>query len=420
MDPTTNGESLWPRLAELPLVVEGCEYDSLRAVLTQEFERVTTPRAARRRARTAWARTSRRPRRAPRVHETGRSCRSPASGRSARSASAWRALDQWPEPPEWHAARNYRNWAFESAALDLALRQAGRPLHDVLGREPHPVRFVNSLGLGDDPSTETHPPAARRPPERRLQARRGAGLEPGAPGRAGGHGRGPAGRLQGPLRLRGRPTRRRSSRCTSAWSPPSPTPILEDPHDLPAVAELLQPHAAAWSYDAPIHRPAGHRPTPISRTHRQRQALADRLACARCSSSTRTASSTACAMYGGGMGELGVGRGQIELLASLFHPDEPNDVAPSAFNAVEPAPDLPQSPLRAAAGGDGFPLGGLGTEERVRRAVGDRDARPPGRRDDEVGVGLVALIRERGPRRARCTRQAPAGARRPRRARRRP
>jgi hypothetical protein len=26
-------------------------------------------------------------------------------------------------------------------------------------------------------------------------------------------------------------------------------------------------------------------------------------------------------MYGGGMGELGVGRGQIELLAALFHVD---------------------------------------------------------------------------------------------------
>ena len=31
-------------------------------------------------------------------------------------------------------------------------------------------------------------------------------------------------------------------------------------------------------------------------------------------------------MYGGGMGELGVGRGQIELLAAIFHPDAPNAV----------------------------------------------------------------------------------------------
>ena len=35
-------ESLWPRLADLPLVVESCEYERLHAVLAHEFERVTT------------------------------------------------------------------------------------------------------------------------------------------------------------------------------------------------------------------------------------------------------------------------------------------------------------------------------------------------------------------------------------------
>ena len=34
------------------------------------------------------------------------------------------------------------------------------------------------------------------------------------------------------------------------------------------------------------------------------------------------------AMYGGGQFELGPGRGQIQYLASLFHPGTPNDVAP--------------------------------------------------------------------------------------------
>ena len=57
------------------------------------------------------------------------------------------------------AAVRFRNWAFESAALDLALRQAGRALHDVPGIEPQPVRFVNSLGLGKAPSIE---PVRRR------------------------------------------------------------------------------------------------------------------------------------------------------------------------------------------------------------------------------------------------------------------
>ena len=35
-------ESLWPRLAELPLVVESYEYDRLHGVLAHEFQRVTT------------------------------------------------------------------------------------------------------------------------------------------------------------------------------------------------------------------------------------------------------------------------------------------------------------------------------------------------------------------------------------------
>ena len=36
--------------------------------------------------------------------------------------------------------------------------------------------------------------------------------------------------------------------------------------------------------------------------------------------------------YGGGQTELGPGRGQIQYLASIFHPDTPNDVAPSGYN----------------------------------------------------------------------------------------
>src|SRR5436305_1558797 len=36
------GESLWPRVAGLPLVIEACEYERLRAVLAYEFQRITT------------------------------------------------------------------------------------------------------------------------------------------------------------------------------------------------------------------------------------------------------------------------------------------------------------------------------------------------------------------------------------------
>jgi hypothetical protein len=48
--------------------------------------------------------------------------------------------------------------------------------------------------------------------------------------------------------------------------------------------------------------------------------------------------------YGGGQFELGPGRGQIQYLASLFHADASNDVAPSGFNAGL-QPGLPTTPL---------------------------------------------------------------------------
>jgi hypothetical protein len=58
--------------------------------------------------------------------------------------------------------------------------------------------------------------------------------------------------------------------------------------------------------------------------------------------------------YGGGQFELGPGRGQAQYLASVFHPDTPNDLAPSGFNVAEPPPGLPSSPLPPAPSPVGF------------------------------------------------------------------
>jgi hypothetical protein len=63
------------------------------------------------------------------------------------------------------------------------------------------------------------------------------------------------------------------------------------------------------------------------------------------------------ALYGGGMFELGPGRGQIQYLASLFHPDGPNDVAPGAYNNPEPTAGLPGTPLDPAPAATGFRWG---------------------------------------------------------------
>ena len=54
-----------------------------------------------------------------------------------------------PDQPAYH---DYRRWAFESAALDLALRQAGRSLAEQVDRPWRPVTFVSSgraTGLDD-------------------------------------------------------------------------------------------------------------------------------------------------------------------------------------------------------------------------------------------------------------------------------
>ena len=63
-------------------------------------------------------------------------------------------LSLFPEPPQREVSARYRTWAYESAALDLALRQAHTTLHAALGRDPQPVRFVVSLRLGEPPSLD--------------------------------------------------------------------------------------------------------------------------------------------------------------------------------------------------------------------------------------------------------------------------
>src|SRR3954470_12703892 len=59
--------------------------------------------------------------------------------------------DLFPIEPIRESAREYRRWAFESAALDLALRQNGLSLQDAVGRAAQPVTFVVSMRR-DDPA----------------------------------------------------------------------------------------------------------------------------------------------------------------------------------------------------------------------------------------------------------------------------
>jgi hypothetical protein len=255
-----------------------------------------------------------------------------------------------PEAPAW---RLYRRWAFESAALDLALRQAGRSLAEVLGCETRPVRFVVSLRLGDPPSIE---------PVRRLLE-----LYPGTRFKLDPETSWNGGLIEG-LRATGAvDTLDFKSAYPGAWGQQAPDPDfyrrlagafpsawLEDPNVRdPPILEVLEPHWERVTWDAVIHSVASVDALPF--VPRMLNCKPSRFG----SLEALFDFYDACAergigLYGGGQFELGPGRGQIQLLASLFHPDSPNDVAPGGYNVSSPGPSLETSPLQPGPLGPGF------------------------------------------------------------------
>ena len=347
------GESLWPRLAELPLVVEACEYERLNAVLAFEFDRVTTHvRLVGAGAEGLGEDISAFREDGTTLHESRPSLPLKGEWTLAGFSEHLAGLALWPEPPEWDGALRMRRWAFESAALDLALRQAGPPLHEVLGLEPEPVRFVNSLGLGEEPSIEPLRRRIARSPGVRFKLDAEATWTQALVDEVAAAGAVDTIDFKGQYGLDVKdPTALPAlyDRVLAAF----PDAYLEDPHDLPGIAERLGDHVKRVSYDAPIRsaEDIGATPLPARVVNVKPARIGDlrRLfeVYARCEREQRP-------MYGGGFGELGVGRGQIELLAALFHADAPNDVAPSAYNEDDPAGQLPASPLPPSPAPSGF------------------------------------------------------------------
>ena len=198
-------QSAWDRLRALPLHVESYEFERRSATYRPTFERVTTlVRLRGDGAEGLGEDVSPFEDEYDTLHVTAPEL--PLTGEWTLESFSDRLaeLDMWPVPPEWHAAVRWRSWAFESAALDLALNQAGLPLHEAVGREPRPLRFVNSLGLGDPPTFDPIRRRLERPSRPALQARRHACLVARADRRGGRHRRSRDRRLQGPLRPRDR------------------------------------------------------------------------------------------------------------------------------------------------------------------------------------------------------------------------
>jgi mRNA interferase MazF len=122
--PTIDDESLWPRLAGLPLVVEACEYHRLHAVLAYGFERITTHvRLVGAGVDGLGEDVSVVCEDGTALHETLPALALEGEWTLAGFCDHLATLEQWSQPPEWDVALRCRNWAFESAALDLARRR---------------------------------------------------------------------------------------------------------------------------------------------------------------------------------------------------------------------------------------------------------------------------------------------------------
>ena len=267
-------------------------------------------------------------------------------------------LDLFPAPPVRDVSRNYRRWAFESAALDLALRQGGKSLGEVVGREPAPLRYVVSMRLKDfhDEGPETADKVHRlleRYPSLQFKLDPTNEWTPELVAELAATGAVASVDLKG--HYRGTPVdvdtdpelyRMVAEGLPDAW--------IEDPDlSVPEAAAVLEPHHDRITWDAPIHsiddieallfppKTVNIKPSRIGPL----QAL-----CA----VYEYCEERDIGAYGGGQGELGVGRDHIQYLAATFHPDTPNDTGPREFNTPDPPDGLPESPWTLPIAEAGF------------------------------------------------------------------
>jgi hypothetical protein len=238
--------------------------------------------------------------------------------------------------PKMKAAAEYRRWAFESAALDLALRQNDLSLGAAVEREYSPVRFVVST-RGDAFAWLEHNPGL----ELKLD---------------------PENDWDRPFMERLAATGRVRVLDFKAYYTGTPVDVVPDPVLYRAAVELfpdavledasldgecgevLRGQEARMSFDAPIHSVADVRALPVEPgclniKPSRFGTIARLLEC------IEHCADQGIHMYGGGQFELGVGRRHIQVLASLFYPDGPNDVAPREYNMGDPRRGLRQSPL---------------------------------------------------------------------------
>ncbi|HET6847439.1 MAG TPA: hypothetical protein VFH74_01170 [Gaiellales bacterium] len=327
---------LYARLAELPIEVEGYRLEQSRHDVATGFTRVTTTVVMEGAGHQGTGED---------VTYTAEDhdwfpADLPLGGRRTISEQSQllEGRELFAEPPAMAASHDYRRWAFESAALDLALRQAGMSLAQAVGREPRPVRFVLSTRaqieewLEHDPSLEfkldPEPSWEERLIDRLASSGRVRVLDFKAYYRG------------TPVDVDPDPERYRM------LAERFPDAVIEDAALDPPCREALSGALDRLSFDAPIHSLADIDALEVSprwmNIKPSRFGTLERLL-----EAIEACEERGIRMYGGGQFELARGRRQIQTLASVFYPDTPNDVAPAEYNLGGPRPGLPSSPLPA-------------------------------------------------------------------------
>lgn len=271
-------------------------------------------------------------------------------------AGALADADLFPAPPEHAVYRSYRNWAFESAAVDLALRQAGRGLAELVERTLRPMTFVSSRAVGDPPDPAVIADLRRRSPGLRMKLDLGQQWDAASIAAVAATGAVATVDLKG--WYRGTPVDTPvEPGIYRLLLEGLPDALFEDPGVTDETQALLLGHARRLTWDVPLQTAADLDLLPFppvivnvkpSRVGSLRELSAVYALCGE----------RGIGVYSGGQTELGPGRGQAQLLAALFHPDGPNDLAPTVFNDVALPDRLPASPLRLTPDATGFRLAG--------------------------------------------------------------
>ncbi len=265
------------------------------------------------------------------------------SGR--RTLSEWtEVLDRtnlFPVPPSVPEARDYRRWAYESALLDLALRQHGLSFATALGRATRPVRFCASP-TGDPQALLSQYPEL----ELKVDAHVDWTVDDMA--RLAATDRVRVVDLKGHYSGDWKQLPDDPAAFSAAVIDAFPDVVIEDPMLGTVMEPLIAANAGRMSFDAPVHSLADLKRLPETgwcNIKPSRFATVARLL--ECIDYCERAGIQ---MYGGGQFELGPGRRQIQAIAGALYPDGPNDVAPGGYNAAEPGDGLATSPLPVGVG----------------------------------------------------------------------